>query len=630
MPSSHGSLPQTAHQASASPTARSHSSQTTSYLIGKRPRSQEQLLWERHDVMAGMLPLLCMGDIVRERRVIGQLRQREATIIVPPDSPTNLSGIFDPWPPPKDWGDAPHRVLNKFEYDLGSYEHVRGAKCLCVQTPRMEYLFPATVILKTFYAFHTRVANAILSGRWELTYREVISTMKYESGIGTYVDSATGDWNIVVQPGLTREHAVRLALLYFDNYARQCANAIHSSALQQTHGRRGDDERFWFADAQIPFRRTDEPFQMRVRGFPLRPYRPPGDVTRFIVTRIEATSWPLVDQVINSEIANSNALGSDAHSRESEREKLNRPYFKSKPPAVSVREDAGLNHQSDAYLNAADNQAAAEDFCFLNSPLHLQQQKRSHKEYLGATEPIRSLEAPRPVVSAGNLAPGEEKPAPLVADSKDRHPCRQLQFLLKALGVLFERHVIEGFDVLGPPEDSRIRIIRNNVACWSFLTEAQVSQVPARGWVFLFDRPRGDGGPRRAFARCLLVIQVTVHGQQLLLFEVEPRLSETGYRLYVCEPTEAVHWTSVVTALDGLRSAEGRLHGKGLIKAFTALTKHPVRAVNHFYERDGSDRIVGLDADALYRALTRQSTAVATSDLRREDEHSRNDQVTAC
>ncbi len=31
MPSSYGSLPQTAHQASASPTARSHSSQATSY-----------------------------------------------------------------------------------------------------------------------------------------------------------------------------------------------------------------------------------------------------------------------------------------------------------------------------------------------------------------------------------------------------------------------------------------------------------------------------------------------------------------------------------------------------------------------------------------------------------------------
>ena len=602
------------------------SQQEISYLIGKRPKSQERLVWESHDVMAGMLPLLCMGDILRERRVIGQLRQLEATITIPPEAPTSLIGISNLSPPPKDWGDAPHRVLNRFEYDLGNYEQVRGAKCLCVRTPRMEYLFPATVILKTFYAFHTRVANAILSGPWEIKCREVISTLKYESGIGTYIDPATGYWNIVLQPGLTREHAVRLALLYFDQYARQCANAIHSSALQQTHGRRADDERFWFADAQIPFRWTDEPFQMRLRGFPLRPHRPPGDVTRFIVTRIEATSWPLVDQIINSELANSNAL-----SGEPEGEKLNKSYYKPKPPAVPVREDVELNHQADAYVNAADNQAAAEDFRFLNAPLHRQQIKRSHKEYLGAAEPIRSQEAPSPVVSAGNLAPGEQKPAPLVADSKDRHPCRQLQYLLNALDVLVERHAIEGFEVLGPPEDSRVRIIRNNVACWSFLTDEEALELRAqrkggKGWAFLFDRPRGAGLPRRAFPRCLLVIQVTVHGQQLLLFEVEPRLSETGYRLYVCEPTEALEWTSVLTALTVLREYKGSLDEDGLAKAFKGLPAHSSRAVNHFYERDKSERIVGLNADALYRALERNFSAITAFDVGREEEHSRSDQ----
>lgn len=577
-------------------------SQDISYLIGKRPGSQEPVVLEARDVMAGSLPLLRIGDVVRERQVVGQLRQREATIALEPGMEAALVGIYSPSPPPKDWGDAPHRVLNRFEYELGGHDQLRRAHCLRVTTAHMEYLIPATVVLRTFYAFHTRVANAMLSGRWDVKYRDVISTLNYASGIGTYIDPKTGDWHIVVQPGLTREHAVRLALLLFDDHARQCANAIHSSALRQTHGLRADDERFWFAEAQIPFRWDTEVFKMRVKGFPLRPLRPSeGKVCRFLVTCIEATSWPLVDQVIHWELANSNTL-----SPEREGEKVDKTYYPGKPPAVPAKDDAEPNHQSDAFVNAADNQVVAEDFRFLNPPLLSQQVKRSHKEYRGA-EPVKPSEPPGQVLSAGNIAPGEEKPAPLVADSKDRHPCRQLQFLLNALEQLVDRADVSGFEVLGPPEGSHLRLLRNNVACWSFLTEEQTLRLPARasGWPYLFDRARGDGAPRRAYARSLLVILVTLGDRQLLLFEVEPRLLETGYRLYLCEPTESVHWTSIETSLLILRAYEGRLDERGLVHAFKGLSTMAAVAVNHSYERDAEDRIIGLNPDALHRALMR-------------------------
>lgn len=576
--------------------------QDISYLIGKRPGSQEPAVSEARDVMAGSLPLLRIGDVVRERQVVGQLRQREATIALEPGMEASLVGIYSPSPPPKDWGDAPHRVLNRFEYELGGHDQLRRAHCLRVTTAHMEYLIPATVVLRTFYAFHTRVANAMLSGRWDVKYRDVISTLKYASGIGTYIDPKTGDWHIVVQPGLTREHAVRLALLLFDDHARQCANAIHSSALRQTHGLRADDERFWFAEAQIPFRWDTEAFKMRVTGFPLRPLRPSeGKVCRFLVTRIEATSWPLADKVIHWELANSNTL-----SPEREGEKVDKTYYPGKPPAVPAKDDAEPNHQSDPFVNAADNQVAAEDFRFLNPPLLSQQVKRSHKEYRGA-EPVKPSEPSGPVLSAGNVAPGEEKPAPLVADSKDRHPCRQLQFLLNALEQLVDRADVTGFEVLGPPEGSHLRILRNNVACWSFLTEEQTLRLPARasGWPYLFDRTRGDGAPRRAYARSLLVILVTLGDRQLLLFEVEPRLLETGYRLYLCEPTESVHWTSIESSLLILRAYEGRLDERGLVHAFKGLSTMAAVAANHSYERDAEDRIIGLNPDALHRALTR-------------------------
>ncbi len=573
-----------------------------SYLIGKRPGSQEPVVTEARDVLAGALPLLRIGDIVRERQVVGQLRQREANIALKPGMEAALVGIYSPSLPPRDWGDAPHRVLNRFEYELGGYDQLRRAQCLRVITARMEYLIPATVVFRTFYAFHTKVANAMLSGRWDVKYRDVISTVNYASGIGTYIDPETGDWHIVVQSGLTREHAVRLALLRFDGYARQCANAIHSSALRQTHGLRADDERFWFAEAQIPFRWDTVAFEMRVKGFPLRPLRPSeGTVSRFLVTRIDATSWPQSDQVIRWELANSNAL-----SPKREGEKVDKTYYHGRQPAVPARDDAELNHQTDALVQAADNQAAADDFQFLNPPQLSQQVKRSHKEYREA-EPVKRSEPPSLILSAGNVASGEDKPAPLVADSKDRHPSRQLQFLLNALEQLVERCDVTDFEVLGPPEGSHLRILRNNVACWSFLSEEQTKRLPAQasGWPYIFDRDRGDGAPRRAYARCLLVILVTFRRRQLLLFEVEPRLLETGYRLYLCEPTETVHWMSIETSLLILRTYEGRLDDHGLVHAFKGLSTIAAMAVNHYYERDAEKRIIGLNPDALHRALTR-------------------------
>lgn len=576
------------------------------YLIGKPPGPHEPALLEHRDVLAGMLPVLRLGDVLRGRDVVGQLRQRRTIVTISPGTSPSLVSIFRQTLPPEGWGDAPHSVLNRFEYELGPKDNVRGAKCLRVSSSGVDYVIPATVILKTFYGFHTKVANAICSGRWETRFRDVISTLRYESGIGTYVNPSTGAWNIVVQPGLTRAHAVRLALLYFDDYARQCANAIHSSSLEQTHGQRADDERFWFAEAQIPYRWDHEPFRMQVTGYPLRPFRPSAAVTRFLVTQIEATSWPLGDQAIFSELANSNSLGPDRESRP-----VARPYYGRKPPPVQAREDASISHQSDPYARAPDNWVAGDDFRFLDTPQHYQQTKTSHKSYEGS-QTLNPEESAAALLSAGNAAPGSTKPAPLVADLKDRHPVGQLHYLITALADLANEGRISAVEVLGPPENSHLRILRHNVACWSFLTEDETRRlhVDSRGWPYHVDR----SGPnlRQASARCLLVIQVLVDGRNLVLFEIEPRALETGYRLYVCEPSGDVDWVSVENVLITLRAYEGRLDEHGLGSAFKSLTPRPAIALNHSYKRDGDDRIVGLNKDALLRGLQRRSSQSLT------------------
>ena len=549
-----------------------------------------------------MLPLLRIGDMVRGTRIEGALRQREITLTLDHASEVTAAGIFDEAAPPPDWSGT-YRTLNRFEYELGTHREVSGSRCLRIQQGRAEFLIPCSVILKTFYGFHTKLANAICSGPWEARLADVISTAQYKSGIGTNVDAKTGAWNIVVQNGLRRAHAVRLAALYFDAHARRCANAVHARATAQTHATRADGERYWFADARIPYRWDTLPFTLRVRALPLRPHRPSAAQTpRFLVTSIDATSWPFPEQEIFSELANSSTSSADP-----DPEKVNEPYFKEKPNPVIADDDAQLDHENDAFKGSPDNQVDADDFQFLNPPRHHLQLKSSHQEYQGSVH--TPALAPAAILSAGLQAPGDTKPAPLSAESRDRRLAPQLRLLLNALDALLEEGEIEGFEIISPPTDSHLRQVRMGIACWSFVTEDQLRTVlsgrAARGWEFIFDPPRTPGGPRRPTPRCLLVVKVQLDGLNLLLFEVEPRLRETAYRTYLVVLEGNIDWAAIENALAVLRGCHGRLRARDLNAAFAGLSRRRAIAVNHGYERDAGHDINALTTASLRRALIR-------------------------
>lgn len=574
-----------------------------SMLIGRRPGQPEQEAptWaEPRQVLAGMMPLLRIGDIVRGTRIEGALRQQELTLTLTREAEVIKDKIFAERNPPKGWK-GPYRMLNRVEYEVGTRREVRGSRCVKIKTGNIEYIFPCFVLMKTFYGFHTKLANAICNGPWNRRHDEVISTIKYDSGIGTYLDQENGAWNIVVQQGLTRDHAVRLAALYFDSYARGCANEIYSSSMVQTRDIRGDGGRYWFADAKIPYRWTETPLTMRVKALPLRALRSSAaDCQRYLVTSIDATSWPFPDQEIYSEIANSSALSPDP-----EPEKAQAPFRKYKAAPVRADQDAQLNHHSDAYKNAADNLVDADDFSFLNAPKHLPQLKSSHKRYEGTRPP--PSEGPSLTLSAGNTAPGEGKPAPLVAESRDRRLAPQLQLLWNALEVLRASGAIEAFNAYGPPDLSNVKQMRGGIPCWSFVNESQLRAISAgrrpKGWAFIFDTPAFEGGHRQAMPRCLLVVHIKLNRQELVLFEVEPRSTESAYRFYIVKPTLAFDWQAIRTAMEALRAASGRLDASARLAAFRALTNHPSSACNHAYERDGENNITALMTSALLRAL---------------------------
>jgi hypothetical protein len=580
------------------------SQEEVGYLLGRAP--DDHIDWfaltRKHKVMVGSLPLLKMGDIVRETRIVGKLRQRERTITLTDRVVLRREKVDDVrQPAPDGWSRSyRHKVLNWFEYELKDVIP-EGSWCSCMDIDGIEVLIPDSVVFKTFYGFHTKVGNAFCEGAWDVTYRNVISTAKPDNGLGTFVDEQTGAWNIVVRHPLTREHALRLAPLRFDEYALSRARAIHSKSLEQTRQTRSGEVRQWHMEAEIPYRWDATPLTMRVRGFPLRPFdlSPPRRSTRFLVTSIDATSWPYVDQLIATEAEYSPSRSDDPNP-----EKVDRPFKSWTPAPVPAAPDAQLSQTTDPRSTSALNHFHADEFEFLTAPQHIKQTKRSHKEYRGHSGP--APEPPDAELSAGIPAPGKHRPGQLVAETKEPRHLPSLRFLLNALSSLAEDGRITGYEVVSPPEKSHLRQYRDDTACWSLLGEKQAerlgsgNQRGARGWEYMFRS--GPGGRRQAYARCVLILLIHRDNRQILFFEIESRHADR-YWSYACELTKPASAISIASVLGALRSYEGRLPENRLGELFQEVTGERPRALKHRYVRDKTGQPTGLNVDWLLSRL---------------------------
>jgi hypothetical protein len=580
------------------------SQEDVGFVIGRPPRANpvEKPLFTRRRVLVGSLPLLRIGSLVEGTRVVGDLPQREAMIQMTANTPIKQLRISDLRPAPDGWTASQYRVLNGFEYQLDWSSDVMKSECLVIKLGNTEYLIPSAIILKTFFGFHTKLANAICGGPWPIMAKEVISTANFDSGIKTYVDHNTGAWHIVMQPGFTKAHAARLALLFFDNYARRCAEAIYTNALIQTQSLKNKSERYWFANARIPYQLNNKLFKMRVHGFPLRPFRlsiTHRSIERFLVTSIDATSWPLEEQEIHWELANSNADGEEAVTKT-----ISETYYPRKPLPVPADENAEILTLSDPYALSADNIMTGDDFCFLNEPTLIQQTKMSHKRYLGRQVP--PTEPPSLQLSAGNPSYGKSGAGILIAISKDRRYSNQLDLMINAITELKEDGKIEDFAPVLPPLTSHLRHHPTGI-CWTFISEeyARKNRLPSRGWeVFVEEHPSGDRALSTRYPRGLLIVQVLIKGRRILIFEIESKKQPSGYRTYFLESTHPISMPGIQEVLLVIRSHEGRLKDADLFGAFGVLTSRAPYAKKHTYRSEDSTRNkVEIDANALFRAL---------------------------
>lgn len=561
-------------------------------------RTKSVFAW--HQILVGHLPLVRIGDVIQGQRVVGHLRSVSATITLAPGMKPETVSIFDAHKPPPFWR-TPYQVLNDSEFDLGAKSKVSGAQCMLIATPEAEYLIPGTVLLQGFYAFHTKLANAICRGQWQTTYRDVIADSNDETGLRTAVDEETQDWYIVAQTGMTRDHAPRLAALYLDPYGRECAEDIHRNAIAQKSRSGTGVDKVWFAKPRIPYRWDNAPFAMQVRGYPLR--KPAGTLQRILVTSIDGHSWPHNDRVVHSEIANSSRRGMEDPAPPAEPRSVGGGM---RPRPVAADPEATSDHRQDASAEEPVNQVTQGTFKFLDTPRHQLQIKLRHKP--SAPPKVGQRPGASTVLSSGIATGGAGRPAPLEAGTRNGTSANRLQLLLNALSGLRENGEIDDWKYLSPPTGSPFRRLLNSMPCWSFLSTDEVRRNGrrARGWGYVYEDADADWGTQRtAHPRCLLVLQVTLENRTVLIFEIEPRTQDTGYCTYLMEPTHSFGMVDLAGAVERIREFEGRIDVEALPIVFEGISIKPIARRHHhgrLPDDDGRTNKV-LDQGGLLRRL---------------------------
>lgn len=551
----------------------------------------------RRQILAGYLGLIKVGDLVEAGRRIAKLPTQRAKITVSSSNPPidiTLEDRRRELNRPKDWNSKyPYHALNKFEYLLPTEFDERvtnpnlsisNTRCLIIQYGKVEYVLPKIVIFQSYYCLSSKFINALCNKPWKKAAEDVISFDKYESGIGTRIDEETGAWNLVLRTGVDFEFGRILALFLFDPFANACITSLYSQSVIDNQARNSSHGRGWLASANIPHQVSDFPLTLVVEGYFLRKFRPSfneADIRRFLITSIVGSSWPLQNQIIRIELHNSNLRGETQTA-----DPMDRPYRSGKAP-VEGSDDAIATSDEDPNAASAINEFRRTQFTYIDAPPLQRQVKNSSKIYASA-DAVRSDGASLEV-SAGTPLHGSDRPAKAEVIKSERDPSEQFSFLVRFLERLCKYRVIDSYACCGP-DDPNYLVERNGLACWTLVSSRFIKskKLPRTGWEIVKMPKHGSaivGKPSYTrHARSVLIISIRISGTTIVLFEVEPRPSETSaYKLVAFQLQRPLDTAWVVPVLDGIRKCEGIFDEKEIGHVFSSLTSDIPSTRKHSY-----------------------------------------------
>jgi len=477
-------------------------------------------------VLVGTLPLLQIGQIYKNGILAANLPTLTEILTWSKGDEDIEVTLGQETKSPAGWKPGlPHKILNAFEYFglLRSGANMGRSRCQVITAKTDsgidEFVIPRTTLFKAFYAQQTEIAKAFCRGPWSQRFKDVICMSEFQSGIKTKVSHEGRQWDLVLETLVPDKYLAPLALLYFDDYARKCAESIYTASLQD---RAGKMHAPWYASAKIPYLPKNEPFRMVTQCLPLKPWgltKSTGNQYRkFLVTSITGSSWPSHLPPLGLGRRNMATTSDNQISRNEPA-----PYSSGRPRSNKA---VSLNSGHDARRHSSIIHVDSEDWIWLTAPKIERLTKESSNAYEGARK--RSDECDDLHASLGEHTSQADSLTIAETVPLKREPQKRFEQIIQILHEMRDAGKVEAIRVVSSPRRWQ-QTECGGRSCWSFITERAAIQKRKTGksWRIL---EYASSGTKEHIYRSALVLELIYGGAKHYWIEIECRKKEHGFR----------------------------------------------------------------------------------------------------
>ena len=552
---------------------------TREELQGLNSDEVAALLAEKPDMteltyaLIGSLPGLAVGQVYQDGRFVCELPATELTLdLANGEASCEAAEVRGDVIPPERWGGFPYIAVTGPEFP-GLPGHFEKSRCLVAKTPGRTVIIPRLAIFRAFYAPHTDLAKAFTAGTYSQAMERLVFFGRLPNGLETCIDRETNEWHVILRRKVESPYARLVAVLLFDQYARQCAEALYSESLMQRGGKALE---LWYANAKVPFH---GPMRLKVKGYDLIAPKTRRQ-RRFLVTSILGINVPDYLPVIKFERANSNE---DSDNPQDTPESA--PYPQA-PSATPTPSQLKLDNDDDADPTAQPFEHDVLSFDWLDAPPLEKIKKQSSKRY-SAVRPLLVERSRTGRGSTGEVGGGNRGASPTSIGTVIRKPIKSFAALLQIFRRMVDFGWLDGF-ALYQPDDASRRIEQGGIACWNFLDQEmrETGRWPTRAWVMIRQgKQNADGSFTKALPRAVMLIKLQAGPRFALWMEVEARSNE-GFR----SPVIVSHRGYLPLEHGGLIDQIAFKRGRNLrpaLEPMAKLARAKVATYKHIYDDNG-------------------------------------------
>ncbi len=475
-------------------------------------------------IHAGSLPAVRVGQIYRDKVYRFELPTAALELELPEaEKSFRAVSLNHNRPMPATWDSRyPLKVLLSTEFYVES--DWREQQVLLGKThDGRDVILPRMVVFQTFYGPHSEMADALTSGPWEKVRSRLICYEELENGLVTRDAPELNEWHLVLETAVTNDFRWQIALFEFDSYAQTQVRRLYGDAMsQRVRGRT-----HWFCSATLPFD-TRYPMWLNVKGYHLANTSKARTEGAFLVTSIMGASRPVYVPGLAWNRRNSGDEGGSV-------------IVVDEPPPYR-RNVAQLRVDEAPVLESAHAPSVSGDvavmetasFGWLGKAEERELPKKSSKRYDRSSSPSPSPEVRRGTYSSAKPVAGGQAVRALRLSAQVGTTPPAFQDLIRCLRQLEKEGYLEAVHLV-QPDDLMQRAERGGLIVWNLLDADYFlnGRRPRKRWRMINTRASlGEA----AVGRTVLIVHVLHRTKRIVLFEVESKLTESGFLLgALCE-----------------------------------------------------------------------------------------------